>query len=62
MSTEIRNMEEKDKGIGGRFLAYVKENYPETLLRLEVEKENEGAVQLYQRSGFHVLPYMEMKQ
>ena len=27
-----------------------------------VEKENEGAVQLYQRSGFHVLPYMEMKQ
>ena len=49
-------------GIGGRFLAYVKENYPEALLRLEVEKENEGAVQLYQRSGFHVLPYMEMKQ
>lgn len=31
-------------------------------MRLEVERENRGAVHLYRKSGFEILPYMEMKK
>ena len=30
------------------------------VIRLEVEEENERAVKVYEKNGFHVLPYMEM--
>ena len=50
----------RGKGIGGTFLDYIAEKYPACLLRLEAEEENEGAVALYKRHGFEVLPYMEM--
>ena len=50
----------RGQGIGGAFLDYVAEQNPGVLLRLEVEEENEGAVALYKRHGFEVLPYMEM--
>ena len=33
-----------------------------SILRLEVEAENEHAVHVYRKSGFEVLPYMEMKK
>ncbi len=49
-------------GIGSRFLAYVEKKYPNALLRLEVEEENERAVAVYRKCGFEVLPYMEMKK
>ena len=49
-------------GIGSRFLRYVEEKYPNHVFRLEVEAENEGAVNVYQKCGFRVLPYMEMKK
>lgn len=52
----------RGRGIGGTFLDYIGEKYPGCLLRLEVEEENEGAVALYKRHGFEVLPYMEMKK
>ena len=38
----------------------IDEKYPNTVRRLEVEEENEGAVRLYKRLGYTVLPYMEM--
>ena len=52
----------RNRGIGGAFLDYVAESNPGVLLRLEAEEENEGAVALYKRHGFEVLPYMEMKR
>lgn len=50
------------KGIGSRFLSMIEQKYPDAILRLEVEAENERAVHVYRKSGFEVLPYMEMKK
>ena len=52
----------RNRGAGGAFLDYMAQTNPNALLRLEVEEENEGAVALYQRHGFEVFPYMEMKR
>lgn len=49
-------------GIGSRFFRFIEEKYPNCLLRLEVEAENERAVHVYRKCGFEVLPYMEMKK
>ena len=38
------------------------EKYTGCIFRLEVEKENERAVRLYEKCGFSELPYMEMKK
>lgn len=48
-------------GLGSRFLNYIKQKYPASILRLEVEKENARAVRVYEKSGFEFLPYWEMK-
>lgn len=48
--------------IGSRFLKYVEDQYPDALLRLEVEADNARAVHVYEKCGFEVLPYMEMKK
>lgn len=56
IKTEYRNT-----GIGTAFFDLVKEKYKGCIIRLEVEPENEAAVALYKKSGFDVLPYMEMK-
>ncbi len=48
------------KGGGSRFLSFVKQKYAKSVLRLEVEEENERAVKAYRKNGFEVLPYMEM--
>lgn len=50
------------KGAGSRFLSFIEQKYPNALLRLEVEAENERAVHVYKKSGFDVLPYLEMKK
>ncbi len=47
-------------GIGGRFLTFLADIYPDAVIRLEVEEENERAVHVYRKHGFEVLPYMEM--
>ncbi len=50
------------KGAGSQFLAFIEQKYSNAILRLEVEKENERAVNVYRKNGFEVLPYMEMKK
>ena len=57
LKKEFRGM-----GIGSGFLRFIEEKYPDALLRLEVEEENEVAVRVYKNCGFDVLPYMEMKK
>lgn len=52
----------RGQGIGSAFLTYIAEKYPDCLLRLEVEEENEKAIRAYVKNGFSVLPYMEMKK
>ncbi len=54
--------EYRGSGIGSRFLKSVEEKYPNSLLRLEVEAENKRAVSVYEKCGYDVLPYMEMKK
>ena len=49
-------------GIGSAFLAFVEKSYPRCLLRLEAEAENEHAIHVYQKCGFEVLPYLELKK
>lgn len=52
----------RGKGIGSRFLSYITQKYPDAIYRLEVEAENQQAIGVYEKSGFRVLPYMEMKK
>lgn len=49
-------------GIGSRFIDHMTQKYPDALLRLEVEEENERAVQVYRKNGFEFFPYAEMKK
>lgn len=52
----------RGQGIGSAFLDFMTRRYPKAILRLEVEEENEKAIAVYRKSGFEVLPYMEMKK
>ena len=49
-------------GIGSAFFNMISEKYPDHLFRLEAEEENERAIHVYQKNGFEVLPYLEMKK
>ena len=49
-------------GIGSLFLNFIEQKYPDSLFRLEVEAENERAVNVYKKCGYDILPYMEMKK
>ena len=49
-------------GIGNMFLEFIAKQYAGCIFRLEVEEENERALRLYEKCGFTVLPYMEMKK
>ena len=49
-------------GIGSHFLKFIESKYSDAILRLEVEAENERAVNVYQKCGFEVISYMEMKK
>ncbi len=49
-------------GIGSQFFRFIQDKYPNCLFRLEVEAENTQAVHTYEKNGFTVLPYMEMKK
>ena len=52
----------RGKGIGSGFLNYIVDKYPGCLFRLEAEQENARAIRVYEKCGFEVLPYMEMKK
>ena len=54
--------EYRGMGLGSMALKYIEGKYPDALFRLEVEEENERAVNTYKKCGFEVLPYMEMKK
>ena len=47
-------------GLGAAFFRFLEEKHPQRLLRLEAERENEGAVRFYGRCGFRELPYLEL--
>lgn len=49
-------------GIGSLFLTFIEEKYHDSLFRLEVEAENERAINVYKKCGYDFLPYMEMKK
>ena len=52
----------RGNGIGTQFLRFIEAKYPTALLRLEAEAENERALSVYQKCGFEVLPYVELKK
>ena len=52
----------RGRGIGGFFLKFIGEKYPNAILRLEAEAENERAIHVYRKGGFEVLPYLELKK
>ncbi len=49
-------------GAGKQLLEFITNKYTDCIFRLEVEEDNRKAVELYQKCGFSVLPYMEMKK
>ena len=49
-------------GLGNMFMEFITKKYENCIFRLEVEEENERAVKLYEKYGFTVMPYMEMKK
>jgi diamine N-acetyltransferase len=50
------------KGLGKEFLAFVEKNYKNvvSLIRLEVEKSNKKALQLYKKVGFTNVDYIQL--
>ena len=44
-----------------QFIEYIKKEYQNSILRLEVERENQHAYYVYKKLGFEELPYCEMK-
>lgn len=47
-------------GIGGGFLDFIEKKYPDSVLRLEAESNNERALGVYKTHGYEVLPYLEL--
>ncbi len=54
----------RGQGIGRKFFEAVEEIYEEKAVRfrLEVEKENESAIALYEKMGYHFSTYDEMSK
>lgn len=54
----------RGKGYGTAFFRFLENEYAPNAkrFRLEVEKENEGAVALYERLGFEFFPYDQMRK
>ncbi len=53
--------EHRGFGIMPRFFDFLKKLYPETIFKLEAEKENKHAVHVYKKMGFCEAPYLQMK-
>ena len=50
----------RHQGIGTMFLEFIKKEFSDCLIRLEIEEENVHALKAYKKSGFTLLPYQEM--
>ena len=49
-------------GIATKFFEFIEQKYPDAIFRLEAEEENSTAIRLYQKCGYEVLPYLELKK
>lgn len=54
--------EYRGEGIGRSFFVYLEKEFPNTIMRLEVEEDNTRAVAVYKKNRYETLPYMEMKK
>lgn len=52
--------EYRSKGLATEFFEWLKNESCAMRLRLEVEDYNKGAMRLYERMGFKLLPYLQM--
>ena len=52
--------EYRKKGLATKAMTEIMEKYKASSFRLEIEPENEGAIRLYERMGFKMIPYGEM--
>lgn len=52
--------EYRSKGLATEFFEWLKSESCAMRLRLEVEDYNQGAMRLYERMGFELLPYLQM--
>lgn len=50
----------RGKGISALLFEYLKKEYFNHVLRLEVETENKHAMHVYENQGFTIIPYTEM--
>jgi len=52
----------RHKGIGTQFFTYLETHYRNHTVRfrLEAEPKNKTAIQLYQKCGFEIVPYIEL--
>lgn len=49
-------------GLGRMFMDFITGKYAGCIFRLEAEAENRPAISLYEKCGFSVLPYLELKK
>ena len=52
----------RGQGLGQRLMDHITTQYTDCIFRLEVEEDNHRALRLYEKCGFSVMPYMEMKK
>ncbi len=50
----------RSKGLSDSLFDLVRKKYPDHIHRLEVEDTNLHAIRVYEKNGFHTLPYAEM--
>ncbi|MGM9858263.1 MAG: GNAT family N-acetyltransferase [Bacilli bacterium] len=48
--------------LGSLFFDYLKEKYPNTIQRLEVDKENVFAIKAYKKNNFNEVEYLQFKR
>lgn len=54
--------EYQGKGIGKSYFEFVEKEYKNCIFRLEVEKCNANAIKLYDKSGYSVVEYQQMRK
>ena len=52
--------EHRGEGIGSAFIQFVRERFPDAMLKLEVEEDNARALAVYRKNGFEMLGYRVM--